>query len=210
MLLAHEILYIAGPLCFLLMQLSVVNTAVIIYSHKSTLQYSCLPLLALFTNCCLWTIYSIIIEDMTLFYPNVSGMVIGYLTTIIYQIYSKDGIPLLYTMISLGIIAIAIILGLNMNYEDIGIMGVCLSVALMGSPLATIQLVFQNKSTESMPFPMCLMTWFNALSWSLYGIIITNNPFVYIPNLLGLCLCSFQLSLFVFYGFHDENESFNR
>ena len=45
------------------------------------------------------------------------------------------------------------------------------------------------------------MTFFNALSWSLYGLVVSKDPLIYGPNLLGLLLAIVQLLLFVIFGF---------
>lgn len=54
----------------------------------------------------------------------------------------------------------------------------------------------------ALPFATSLTAWGNALSWSLYGLLIVNNPLIYGPNLMGFLLTSFQMSLFFVYGFH--------
>ena len=67
---------------------------------------------------------------------------------------------------------------MNNNADLLGTIGCALAVLLMGSPLATLSTVIREKSTASMPFGTSLMTWGNAISWSLYGLMIANDPMV--------------------------------
>ncbi|RYY86187.1 hypothetical protein EON63_06140 [archaeon] len=48
----------------------------------------------------------------------------------------------------------------------------------MGSPLATLKTVMRDQSTAALPFGVSLMTWGNALCWSLYGLILAQDPMV--------------------------------
>ena len=86
----------------------------------------------------------------------------------------------------------------------LGLVGVCLSVILMGSPLATLHTVIKERSTNSLPFLTSATTFLNALSWTLYGVIEVNDPILYIPNIIGLLLATVQLCLFVVYGMPSE------
>jgi solute carrier family 50 protein (sugar transporter) len=91
------------------------------------------------------------------------------------------------------------------NAEAIGTVGVTLAVIMMGSPLSTLQTVINEKSTNALPFAMSFTTFWNALSWSSYGVLIANDPMIYAPNAVGVVLASIQLSLFVIYGLPKEN-----
>lgn len=82
----------------------------------------------------------------------------------------------------------------------IGTIGCALAVATCGSPLATIRTVIQDESTESMPFFTSLMFWFNALSWSSYGLFVSKDVMIYGPNLIGLALASIQMAMYVLFG----------
>ena len=67
-----------------------------------------------------------------------------------------------------------------MNKDDkmVGLLGCCLAVIVMGSPLATLKTVLTDKSTASLPFWTSISGWINSLSWLAYGIIIANDPMV--------------------------------
>ena len=104
------------------------------------------------------------------------------------------------------IICVIAILGYTGQAYTVGLIGDVMAVCLMGSPLATLKTVIATKSTEALPFYFSLMTFGNALSWSLFGVVVAKDPLVYAPNLLGLILTVIQLSLFCFYGFSKKSD----
>jgi hypothetical protein len=62
--------------------------------------------------------------------------------------------------------------------ELIGYFGCVATILLMGAPLATLGNVFKEKSTASLPFNPSLMSFFNSLSWALYGLIVADDVMV--------------------------------
>ena len=63
-------------------------------------------------------------------------------------------------------------------FEDatsLGYIGCVLAAALMGAPLATMGTVIREKSTASLPLNPSIMSFFNSVSWSLYGILIAHD-----------------------------------
>jgi len=207
------ILQIAGPIFFMSMQVSYLNTSYKIYIKKQVGGLSPIPFLSLMTNSAVWSLYGSLKSDETIFVPNATGLIAGFICTVIYHHNSTLGIPGHLYFISASIIIFTIICGIAGDQEIIGSFGVCLAVFLMGSPLSTLRTVINERSTSSLPFFTSLTTFGNALSWSLYGLIIAHDPMVYIPNLLGLLLAIFQLILFVIFGFAkdtaiDDNDRF--
>ena len=86
----------------------------------------------------------------------------------------------------------------------LGIVGSSLAVCFFASPLASLAHVIRTGSTEVLPFPIILSSFFVSGQWWLYGIILNDN-FVKIPNFLGWLLASFQLMLFVLYPAKRKN-----
>ena len=80
----------------------------------------------------------------------------------------------------------------------LGLVGASLAVSFFGAPLASLAHVLRTKSTEVLPFPIILSSFFVSGQWWLYGTIIDDN-FVKVPNFLGWCLATFQLLLFVWF-----------
>ena len=80
----------------------------------------------------------------------------------------------------------------------LGLIAASLAVAFFGAPLASLAQVMKTKSSEVLPFPLILASFFVSAQWYLYGVIISDS-FVKVPNFLGCCLSSFQLLLFLVY-----------
>jgi hypothetical protein len=51
-----------------------------------------------------------------------------------------------------------------------------------------------------MPFGTSLMAFLNSLSWSMYGLFISKDAFIYGPNLAGVLITSLQMLLFLRFG----------
>jgi hypothetical protein len=51
-----------------------------------------------------------------------------------------------------------------------------------------------------MPFLTSLASFFNSLSWTLYGYLIALDPLLWMSSFVGLLLVMFQLCLFIIYG----------
>jgi solute carrier family 50 protein (sugar transporter) len=198
-LILSNVLKVAGPAFFLGLQSSSVNTAVSIFAQKSVGKLSPVPFISLFTNCVIWTYYGLLKKDNTVLIPNVIGCFAGAGCVLTYQKFTQES-PISLYIGSFLILAISTYLALQGNWKILGSIGCALAVAVSGSPLATVGTVLKDKSTAALPFLTSFTTWMNAFSWSLYGILIANDPMIYGPNLLGLALASIQMSLFVLFG----------
>ncbi|MCO5581626.1 hypothetical protein L7F22_035515 [Adiantum nelumboides] len=60
--------------------------------------------------------------------------------------------------------------------------------------------VIETKSVESMPFLLSLCTLINSCLWAIYG-ILKKDPFIIVPNALGVVFGIMQLTLYAWY--HD-------
>ena len=134
-------------------------------------------------------------------------MVGWYCTTTYHKFsaYAGNGIEKskLYYIGAGLILIITMTLFLYGNAMCIGFIGCTLAVCLMGSPLAALNTVLATRSTESMPFLTSLSAFFNSLSWSLYGLLVSYDPMIYTPNLIGLAVTSVQMALFLKFGVSD-------
>ena len=81
----------------------------------------------------------------------------------------------------------------------IGTFGMSTAVILMASPLAVVGTVIKQKSTASLPFPVSLAMTLNGACWGTYGFVVTNDLYVWLPNVLGFGAGCIQLALFAIY-----------
>jgi solute carrier family 50 protein (sugar transporter) len=150
-----------------------------------------------------WSIYGVLKDDMTVLVPNFTGTISGLICATTFHIYAKD-VARHYYYICAAVILVALGLSSFQNAPAVGSLGVTLAVIMMGSPLSTLQTVIRDKNTNALPFGLSFTTFLNAMSWSSYGILIANDPMIYVPNIIGLTLATIQLSLFGIYGMPKE------
>mmetsp|Transcript_6425 Transcript_6425/g.6640 ORF Transcript_6425/g.6640 Transcript_6425/m.6640 type:complete len:212 (+) Transcript_6425:101-736(+) len=195
-----SILRIAGPIFTIGMQISAVETGVVIHAQKSVGNLSIMPFLSLFLSNTIWSLYGYLRSDLTVLMPAICGVIAGFGSTFIYNLYSPKAPRLLFATCFL-VILYACYLYQNSNVHYIGYIGSITSVIVMGSPLMTLRTVITERSTAAMPFHISLSAWLNAMSKLAYGVLIADDPIIYFPNLVGLLLTSIQMSLYVRYGF---------
>jgi solute carrier family 50 protein (sugar transporter) len=193
----------AGPVFFLGLQGSSLRTAMDIMQNQSVGGYSLLPFASLLTNCIIWAFYGILKEDYTVLVPNIIGTFNGLVCVAVYKTYSSSS-DLPISLCAFAILLFAGTLFISDSANTLGLLGCGIAVVLMGSPLGSLSTVIREKSTASMPFFTSFTTWCNALSWSLYGLLVANDRMIYGPNILGFALASIQMGLFVLYGFPKE------
>lgn len=206
-LLLTILLKIAGPAFFLGVQFSLFKTALAIRKLGAVGDFSIAPFLSLLINGMTWSLYGQMKSDLTLFVPNFTGFVIGLVSTLIFDTYvSAEGRPRVLYAISGTVGLTSFMLCIFGDLETLGLIGVCLSIMLMGSPLSTAMTVIKSKSTASMPFSTSLFSFCNGLSWTLYGYLIDKDVMVWVSSGVGLLLTVVQLSLYAIYGLPLDTE----
>lgn len=204
------ILSVAGPLFFMGMQISSLKTAATISYNKSVGSLSPIPFLSLFTNGCVWFIYGCAQNDWTVLIPNFSAILVGAICVIIFQKNSQKGISNFLYSVAFIVVMPSVFFGIAGDTVTLGLVGVFVSILLMGSPLSTVSVVLKERRTDSMPFATSLMAFLNSLSWSLYGYMVVDDPILWLPSAIGFLLSSFQLMLFGIYGFPLAAEADSR
>ena len=88
-----------------------------------------------------------------------------------------------------------------------------LNIATIGSPLVDVGTVIRSKSTESLPFSLCVMNMGVSIQWLAYGILADDfymkaskslrlfyiKILFQVPNGVAVIISALQLSLFVIY-----------
>ena len=83
--------------------------------------------------------------------PNLSGSIVGFLCTFVYQRYSPTRDLSMYLLGSVVVIA-SLIAGYLGNAQIVGGIGSILSVAVMAAPLSVVTTVINERSTDALPF----------------------------------------------------------
>ncbi|MCO5595041.1 hypothetical protein L7F22_049078 [Adiantum nelumboides] len=105
-------------------------------------------------------------------------------------------------LVSYGIIIVLTLTVLPVDRRAlfVGTIAAVLNTAMYAAPLAAMKNVIETKSVESMPFLLSLCTLINSCLWAIYG-ILKKDPFIIVPNALGVVFGILQLTLYARY--HD-------
>lgn len=175
-----------------------------IVKQNNTGNFSYFPYLANFLNATLTTVYGFLLRDNTIMLVNSFGITVTGTYLIMYQRYYPKRISLLknlgmccLTMVGTCHYA-TIILEEASGRLLMGTAQNCVSIASFLAPLATLRIVFERRSAESVPFLLTIMNFFSSLAWFCYGVLI-QDKFVSFPNGLGVVLSLLTFSLFFVY-----------
>eukprot|EP01083_Nonionella_stella_P274331 931090_1 len=179
------------PLCaFAFVQASGLSPLRQIFKEKATGDLSPFPFISLYTNCAIWTLYGILQQDQTILIANIAGTIVGAVYTGMFAKYTHVSMMKYY-------VGSGAILGLFLSSPMwasalgtdaatiLGTFGMSTAVILMASPLAVVGTVIKQKSTAALPFPVSLAMTMNGLCWGSYGWFVTDDFYVYFPNILG-------------------------
>ena len=155
------LLRIAGPVLFLVLQVSTIFTAREV-ANGSRLNLSPLPNIFLFANCVVWSIYGVLKADGTIFIPNFLGVLSSLYCMVIFHTNMAIK-PYKMYFLALTLCVGCSYLAYLGEVSTIGLLGSTLAVLFMASPLAVVRTVIRDKSTQSLPFATSLVIWLNSL-----------------------------------------------
>lgn len=116
-------------------------------------------------------------DDKSLIYANAPAIVAGLGCAATFYVAQEEKDNKAYA-IAATICAVAAYCAIEGDRQLLGSLNCVLCVALLASPLATLKTVIETKSTNSLPFWTSVNTWCNGLAWSLFGLLVMNDPFV--------------------------------
>ena len=174
--------------------------------NKSTEGLPPLPYFSMMVNGFLWLMYGVCADmDPSIMLPNLTGMVAGMYWSWLFRRHDSgqfdtDRYQRSAAMI-MGTIAVAVAsLPAATARSVLGWAGCIVCVVMFSGPLQVISSVIAARSTRNLPFPMAVATVVNCVLWLMYGSLVTHDPFVWAPNVLGLTSGLVQLALFARYG----------
>jgi solute carrier family 50 protein (sugar transporter) len=198
--LAVSVLSVAGPLFFLALQTAGLKEMPKLNAAKSVGDRSPMPYTSLVACAFTWATFGYLTWDMSVMLPNLSATFFGLYYVYTFQKYADPAVmrkqyivwgPLIATVIAL--------FACGMPAQYIANIGAVVAIILMGSPLAGLKTILEQKDASSMPFAQCCAALCNGISWALYGYLVVHNPAIWFPNGVGALLSLFQLALFVIY-----------
>lgn len=181
-----------------------------IIQEKTTSKMPMLPFSAMCVNGAMWMTYGLLIGQPAIWVPNIPALVMGTLYTAIFALHVPRGADWLprtrdHHVKGIGLLvggtaAIAKALDRQTAGTVIGLGACTICVIMFSGPLVAIQTVLKEKSTRSLSFPMTLATVLNCALWTYYGLFMVHDPFVYVPNIMGLSAGITMVLLFAKFG----------
>ena len=122
-------------------------------------------------NCLLWSSYGLFLSNMSIVVPNLFGFCCGcYYIWLCYDLTENKGLLIKQTSIILLIYFLSVgISFIGFEKENsiliLGLICCTASVLLFGSPLIVIKKVIDEKNSESIPGPLCIMNTISSFTW---------------------------------------------
>lgn len=169
-----------------------------------------LPYSAMLASGALWLTYGLLVDSPVVWCPNAIQVVFGLVYCSVFLRYCParaDWLPLsrvhhiaFCVVTAFGCISLVMFLPPSLAATFLGLIGSSVTVVMFAGPLAAIRTVLADKNTKSLPLGFTCVVTFNCALWLGYGWSMAGDPFVYVPNLLGLLVACLQLSLFFRFG----------
>ena len=200
----ETVLKVVGTASNIVLQLSPMRLVTEIRMTKSVSGISPAPLLALTACGYQWSFYGYfafsITENvgfLTLVYANILGLVLGMYYLVTYYVHSEQT-----TSVSYGLAAM-VAFAAETTYcfldQDIsrslffaGTLSAILSIIVSFSPMVSLKTAITEKSLVSVPVDIIIASFVSCLVWTLLGLLL-HDPWVLIPNSIGLLLGCIQL-----------------
>ncbi|XP_008783153.2 bidirectional sugar transporter SWEET4-like [Phoenix dactylifera] len=190
--------------------LSPVPTFMRIRKKGSVEEFSPFPYLATLLNCMMWVVYGLPMvhpHSILVITINGSGVIIELSFVLLFLLYSQGSkrfvvLAMLFGEIAFVGIVTLLVLILAHTYERrsliVGVVCVFLCAMMYASPLSVMKMVIKTRSVEFMPLFLSLASFFNGTCWTAYA-LIRFDPYITIPNALGVIFAVAQLVLHVMY-----------
>ena len=165
-------------------------------AEGSTGSRSPLPYAMLLVNAAGWLAYGLLAGLPAVVIPNALGLFLASLLCASFASLSPSALPMFGAAgLYAALVGLAAFSGLA-SPEALGTLCSGVAIAMFASPLATLRLVLQTRSAESLPAPMILLGLVCTSLWTLYGLRL-GNPFMYGPNGIAMVLGLAQLALLI-------------
>jgi solute carrier family 50 protein (sugar transporter) len=182
-----------------------------VHKLKTTGQMALLPLVLMCFNNHLWLLYGLLTGSIfPLCAAALAGEIAGIIFTAVYYRWSRNTLEARRTcgaaFLGMALATLFVLLGVagktgqsfHQVVQSLGYVGATINICMYASPLATIKVVLETKSSASLPINLCTMIFLNCCMWVATS-IVDNDMFVLIPSVIGLLFSGVQLPLYFIY-----------
>jgi len=199
------LLRILPPVMSVLVALSPLETMRRIREMGSTGKLSPLPYTMMSVNGSLWLAYGILTQDITMCVPNLFSTICGVVYLLVFSRYQRSSSSSeIYVLggvvVTTSAVVAAFLLPRPEAIDMIGQIGSLVQVLMSSSPLVVIRDVFATKSTAAMSVGFTVASFLSCSVWTLYGVLVARDLYVWAPNFVALLAVMAQVSLFFCFG----------
>ncbi|KAI4358064.1 hypothetical protein L6164_001969 [Bauhinia variegata] len=201
---------VAGNVFAVALFVSPIPTFKQIVRNQSTQQFSGLPYIYALFNCliCLWYGSPFVSPGVT-FVATVNSIGVlfqlVYIATFIMHANNAKRLKMLGSLIAVLSLFIVLVYASMRLFDGhsrqvfVGYLSVASLISMFASPLFIINLVIKTTSVQYMPFYLSLSTFLMSFSFFGYG-ALKDDPFIYVPNGIGIVLGLVQLLVYCYYS----------
>ncbi len=196
-----------APCTNILCSLAPLSTILHVKQIKSVGSLPLLPYSSMIANGFVWALYGHLAHLPNVKYANIIGIMLG-------SFYFKEWAAAAAASISGAImyhkLAITWIVLMNcfvatrfprkVATEIVGKEGVLVNILLFASPLSALKEIIASRSAAAIPLPFTVASTINCSLWSVVGLLLMNDFYIYFPSILGLLCAMIQLFLKGIYG----------
>lgn len=166
-----------------------------------------LQFLISFLSSALWSKYGMLKHDPTILWVNGMGALIALYILACFWWYSPEShrsnvIRRCLATTILGIMSVVVVDCYKQDTRIVEVfsMACCvLSLLFLGSPLGQIGDVVRLRDASVLLPEVTALAFLNNVLWAAYG-YLHQDPYMLVPNAIGVVLCFFQLALIAYYG----------
>ncbi|EGZ23393.1 hypothetical protein PHYSODRAFT_481309 [Phytophthora sojae] len=182
-----------------------------VHRLQTTGQMALLPLVLMCFNNWLWLLYGLLTGSIfPLCAAALAGEIAGLIFTAVYYRWARNTLEARRTcgtaFLGMALVTLYVLLGVagktgqtfDQLVQTLGYVGAAINISMYASPLATIKVVLETKSSASLPINLCCMICLNCCMWVATS-SVDGDMFVLIPSVIGLVFSGVQLPLYFIY-----------
>ncbi|VDO64872.1 unnamed protein product [Heligmosomoides polygyrus] len=155
-----------------------------------------------------WLRYGFLKDDSTMIIVNVVAVSLFTMYCLFYLAFATPrcafATKFAFILSLIGGMCAWVVYTPNINY--LGVACMTFNIMNFGAPLAGLGVVLRKRCCDTLPLPLCVANLLVSSQWFLYGNIV-RDPYIMVPNGIGMALAVLQLSLFVIFPRKENGKS---
>eukprot|EP00667_Euglena_gracilis_P023439 EG_transcript_26436 len=164
-------------------------------------------------NCVSWMVYAILAKDLFVWWSNMPGLMLTlfYVSTILTLAGEKGHVAVtakVERILGMGIFCLLMeICTIAFGITDAadrqllaGLMANTFTALMFLAPTLNVAQAIRERSAAAFVVPLVIVTLLNCSMWVGYGLLAKKDPFIYVPNAVGVVTALIQSAVIVLFG----------